>query len=484
MANTYIELKKLVYNTGQIEGVPRNPRKWTKEDVTALAASIVETPELFEARPLLVVPSGDRYIVIGGNMRLAAARELAMSAPPCYEIENRSTENLKRMALKDNASFGEWDTVALADEWPDCPLAEWGIVLPPAPVEEQEEEQEIEGNAGGYDGDDEPARQTSVEPIPEVEALLNEAMRENVREFYEQVKCAQEHGWLLSGYTIGLARARFLRAKYYGNSYPGVTSLVFCPHRFFTSANSCSIPEQMERIIAGSDAGIPGFRTFTGDGLLTKIMIGGCPIAGSRMPMDFPALVARDLYREFGGEGARVLDPCHGWGGRLVGALLADVRHYCGIDPDPDTHRGVQLMADTFLDYCKETTVELIEAPFEDVVLDEGVYDMALTSPPYFDVEQYRGGEQAHEKFPKYDLWVAGFYRPLIAKTYGALRPGGHFCLQVGSQSYPLRDDALRIAPEVGFSLVEERPLNGGTISSLHNQAGKETNEMILIFRK
>ena len=137
MGNTYIELKKLVYNTGQIEGVPRNPREWTKEDVSRLAASIVETPELFEARPLLVVPRGDRFIVIGGNMRLAAARELAMSAPPCYEIENRSTENLKRMALKDNASFGEWDTVALADEWPDCPLAEWGIVLPPAPVEVQ-----------------------------------------------------------------------------------------------------------------------------------------------------------------------------------------------------------------------------------------------------------------------------------------------------------------------------------------------------------
>ena len=137
MGNTYIELKKLVYNTGQIEGVPRNPRKWTKEDVTALAASIVETPELFEARPLLVVPRGDRFIVIGGNMRLAAARELAMDAPPCYEIQDRSVDNLKRMALKDNASFGEWDAVALADEWPDCPLADWGIVLPPAPVEEQ-----------------------------------------------------------------------------------------------------------------------------------------------------------------------------------------------------------------------------------------------------------------------------------------------------------------------------------------------------------
>ena len=137
MGNIYINLKKLVFNTGQIEGVPRNPRKWTKEDVSRLAASIVETPELFEARPLLVVPRGERFVVIGGNMRLAAARELAMDAPPCYEIQDRSVDNLKQMALKDNASFGEWDTVALADEWSDCPLAEWGIVLPPAPVEEQ-----------------------------------------------------------------------------------------------------------------------------------------------------------------------------------------------------------------------------------------------------------------------------------------------------------------------------------------------------------
>lgn len=102
-----------------------------------MAASIVETPELFEARPLLVVPRGERFVVIGGNMRLAAARELAMDAPPCYEIQDRSTEILKRMALKDNASFGEWDEVALADEWPDCPLKECGIVLPPAQVEVQ-----------------------------------------------------------------------------------------------------------------------------------------------------------------------------------------------------------------------------------------------------------------------------------------------------------------------------------------------------------
>ena len=141
MGNIYINLKKLVFNTGQIEGVPRNPRDWTKEDVSRLAASIVETPELFEARPLLVVPRGERFVVIGGNMRLAAARELAMDAPPCYEIQDRSVDNLKRMAIKDNSSFGKWDTDLLDEEWGACPLKEWGVTIPekePSVVSEPE----------------------------------------------------------------------------------------------------------------------------------------------------------------------------------------------------------------------------------------------------------------------------------------------------------------------------------------------------------
>ena len=141
MGNIYINLKKLVFNTGQIEGVPRNPREWTKEDVSRLAASIVETPELFEARPLLVVPRGERFVVIGGNMRLAAARELAMDAPPCYEIRDRSVDNLKRMAIKDNSSFGKWDVDLLDEEWGACPLKEWGVTIPekePSVVSEPE----------------------------------------------------------------------------------------------------------------------------------------------------------------------------------------------------------------------------------------------------------------------------------------------------------------------------------------------------------
>ena len=71
-----IELRRLELNAGQIQGLPANPRKWKKGDVASLARSMAETPELAEARGAIVVPFGDNYVILGGNMRAEAARSL------------------------------------------------------------------------------------------------------------------------------------------------------------------------------------------------------------------------------------------------------------------------------------------------------------------------------------------------------------------------------------------------------------------------
>lgn len=65
-----LKCSQLLVNEGQVEGLPTNPRSWTKADIDRLARSLEETPELFEARPCIVYPLGDKYIVLGGNMRL------------------------------------------------------------------------------------------------------------------------------------------------------------------------------------------------------------------------------------------------------------------------------------------------------------------------------------------------------------------------------------------------------------------------------
>lgn len=131
METRRISIAKLKANTGQIVGVPTNPRQWSKEDVEKLAKSIEETPELFDARGIIVMPYDKDFIVLGGNMRLAAAKRLKHKDVPCIVLPaDTPTEKLREIVIKDNGSFGKWDFDALANEWDDLPLSDWGVDVP------------------------------------------------------------------------------------------------------------------------------------------------------------------------------------------------------------------------------------------------------------------------------------------------------------------------------------------------------------------
>lgn len=474
-----LKIKDLQTNIGQIPDLPMNPREWTQADVDRLAASLRETPELFEARPVLVVPQGKKYVILGGNMRYEASKKNGESEIPAIIFPaDTPTAKLKELVIKDNGNFGNWSFDALANEWDDLPLTDWGV---PAWKEEKDEEDELLPNDFGEENID----IDKGEKEEYVEQMLNDAMRENVRETIEQIDYMMKRGWISSFVTKGMAQAKFIRAKYYGEKYPQWISLYFCPQRFQTSASSVSLYEQMQSIVAGKDSGIAGLRTLSADGCLIAVLNkGSYPIGGARLPLDFPANKAQELIKEFAPKG-KVLDPCHGWGGRLVGALLADASLYYGVDPSEEAHRGVEEQAKAFALYAKETKVQLLQAPFEDVDLQGMQFDMALTSPPYFDVEQYHGDGQAHIRYPEYGKWVEGFYKPLIVKTYNALKAGGVFVLQVGSQTYPLLQDGKRIAESAGFRVEDVRPFGGGTSSGLYGNTDEdETNEKIIILRK
>lgn len=122
-----IDTRLLEPNTGQIPGLPSNPRQWTKDEMDNLKKSIGETPELLEARGAIVYPKDGKYIVLGGNMRLEAVKALGWKEMPCIVLpESLPIEKLKEIVIKDNGSFGEWDMDALANAWDDLPLSEWG----------------------------------------------------------------------------------------------------------------------------------------------------------------------------------------------------------------------------------------------------------------------------------------------------------------------------------------------------------------------
>lgn len=123
-----IPMRDLALNTGQVEGLAANPRQWTGEDVRRIAASLRETPELFEMRPIIAVPQGRKYVILAGSLRYCGAKENGdKDAPVIVVPEGTDVRKLQEIVIKDNGSFGAWDMDALANEWDDLPLPEWGV---------------------------------------------------------------------------------------------------------------------------------------------------------------------------------------------------------------------------------------------------------------------------------------------------------------------------------------------------------------------
>lgn len=151
METRRIKLTDLVLNEGQIAGLPTNPRQWTKTELDKLKKSLKETPELLEARGILVYPWEGKYLVLGGNMRLSALKSLKAEDAPCVIFpEDTPIDKLKEVVIKDNGSFGEWDFDQLANEWSDLPLTDWGV-----PVWETDEAKDVIVNGNGEEQEQE-----------------------------------------------------------------------------------------------------------------------------------------------------------------------------------------------------------------------------------------------------------------------------------------------------------------------------------------
>ena len=180
--------------------------------------------------------------------------------------------------------------------------------------------------------------------------------------------------------------------------------------------------------------------------------------------------------------GGRVLDPCAGWGGRLIGFLASKAGEYNGTDASPYQIEGDSLIWSTFRGFTEhEKAVTLNCSPFEKQPLQDGYFDFAITSPPYFDTEKYLGGEQSRESNESYEAWRDNFYRVLIHKVFLALKENAYFCLQVGSQRYPLLEDGKKIATDVGFTFVDVRSAD---MKNNFNKTEEQDGEVVIVLHK
>lgn len=122
-----ISPKDIDQNTGQIPGVPSNPRE-PEAEYQKLKASLSRDADFTEVNEIALYPYGGRYVAIHGNMRARAARELGWELIPAKVLPvDTPPEALTRYVLLGNAEYGKWNTAQLADAWADVGLDDLNV---------------------------------------------------------------------------------------------------------------------------------------------------------------------------------------------------------------------------------------------------------------------------------------------------------------------------------------------------------------------
>lgn len=113
-----------------IKSNPNNPRVIRDEKFKKLVKSIEEFPKMMALRPMVV---NEDMVVLGGNMRLKALKELGYKEVPDEWVKSAkdlTDDEIRRFIIADNVGFGEHDWELLANEWDAAELADWGLDIP------------------------------------------------------------------------------------------------------------------------------------------------------------------------------------------------------------------------------------------------------------------------------------------------------------------------------------------------------------------
>ena len=433
-----------------------NPRQLSDDQYKHLKDSI---SRFGLVDPIIINKNKDRKgIIIGGHQRVKVARTMGIKEVPCVEID-LVYDKERELNVRLNKNTGSWDYDILANTFDIDELLDWGF-----------DDKEL--SLGDIEFEDE-----TKEEIPK--EIYKDSWREWANQVRKQYEVLAKEDSTFSGITPAYAKIKFLQAKYYKKEYPRHCSFAFHTHQFITAGSQHSAYEGLCRI-ANNQTKPERLMFITEENpIMNKLYGSSLAFASARLPLDFPANLAQKIINKYA-DGGKVLDPCFGWGGRLVGFLLSDAKYYYGIDVSPDQYKGVNKLKDTLLPLTDDKKVELECIAFEDNNLEQK-FNLAITSPPYFDVETYIGGEQSHDRYDNYDIWKEKFYKVLIERVYDLLYDDGVFALQVGSQTYPLLQDGKEIAERVGFKIEDDM---SAEMDNNFNQTEDEKKERILILKK
>lgn len=203
-------------------------------------------------------------------------------------------------------------------------------------------------------------------------------------------------------------------------------------------------------------------------------------------PSNFPIKTVDEILKKYNINNNWYDYSC-GWGARLIGSLKNKV-NYFGTDPNYLLTEKLNQLANDYRDTLKQDTIVDIRTQGSEIFIPEWENKMgvAFSSPPYFDLEDYKIGKQSYKNGTTYQQWLDNYLQPTIENIYRYLIDDGVFVINIKNlKDHNLVDDMFKIANIVGFYYIDSIPLKLCKKSNIKEKNGfSGIDETIYVFKK
>lgn len=447
--------------TGELIPYENNTKIHPPEQVDHIANSI----KRFGWQQPIVIDKNK--VVIIGHGRLLAAKQMGLQEVPVVYADDLSEEDAQALRLADNKlNESPWDMTKLEEEL--AQLAIDGIDMSQFGFDEEV-----------LDWDSGTGKESEK---TEVTYFSNEEIKQEIVngwQFYSTVEQYAEH-------IIDKASAMYQFNRLCQGYDEGYNiSLLFNPHRldtrtnhkesvFWAWNNAIKYRENFARYLVEVGGKVPIKQDY-----YKHIGLG---YADYQYVNEFQPYMARDIYKKYCKDGDKILNPCAGWGGRLLGfaSCLFENAEYVETDPATETYKGLVKLKQ-FLRLGDN--VKQYNLPFEELDVKENYFDFVFTSPPYFDTEHYSTEEnQSYLKYNNYEKWKSGFLLPMIEKILYCMKKGGKCLLNVGNCRYSIDTDIEEYLDGIGIQheRIKDFKIGGAGIGDRTGEDG----EPFILFEK
>ena len=203
-------------------------------------------------------------------------------------------------------------------------------------------------------------------------------------------------------------------------------------------------------------------------------------------PSNFPIKVVNEILEKYNVNNNWYDFSC-GWGARLTGALKNNVNYY-GTDPNYLLTKKLECLAKDYKETLKKETKVDIRTQGSEIFIPEweNKIGLAFSSPPYFDLEDYKIGNQSYKQGTSYQEWKDNYLEPTINNIYKYLINDGLFLINIKNiKNFNLVEDTIKISEKIGFKYCHSIPLNLCKKSNIKEKSGfSGIDEEIYVFCK